>query len=490
MDDFKKLEAKFERTPVKLLDYEDATGVLHLQGHDSILHFSTAEEFAPHGVDENGWFSLRLRASDGHEILIHHAVRTGSTQHGWKEGKYHTIDIFPNVVISNSRGVSKTRSIRRISFRLNKLSQFFYYHHAETLRAHDLTEEQKALLEGLRYNHDWGPFLPDDIYIVHNYPEFFRFKVGNRAYSVWAGGTRTAASVSTLNAVVYPVPTIEFDEPVDIQEALDRIWEWRRFFNQLAQSELEFESVWLQGPGDDRSPIGNVYLPNLPNVQRRNTRQRRPHEVSVYNLPLSQWEEREQLGEVMRKWLELGEERRVFRTRLGGVIADMTERVDASDIIELSSGIEALDELGGKKSFPPNLVGEMAKAAAEKAKAAKIEISIERLGGVLGSLQRPSLALRLRELSRRVSPEVSEADADTLAKSVAKIRNTSAHGASLEAQIQPLVSPTIAALAALCGRFDLETAGMPSRASNGARSWPLQQFEEAMKFLRKVQYPS
>ena len=438
-------------------------------------------------MDENGWFSLRLRGSTGLEILIHHAVRIGWSEHGGHGEKAHTIDVFPNVVIANSQGISETQSVRRISFRLKKLSDFFYYRHAEALRAHDLTPEQKALLEGLRYNRDWGPFLPEDIYVIHNYPEFFRFRIDDRTYSVWPGGTRTGATVSKLSAVVYPIPTIEFQEPVGIQEALDRVWEWRRFFAQLAQSQLEFEAVWLQGPGDERGPVGNAYLPNLPNLQPRKGRERKGHEVSAHNLPLTQWEEREQLGEVMEKWLELGEQRRMFRSRLGGVIEDMADRVDASDIIELCSGIEALDELAEKDTFPAGLVGHMAKAAAEKAGEAKIEIPLDRLCGVLGSLQRPSLALRLRELSRRVSPSVPDADADILAKSAAKIRNTSAHGASLEAQIQPLVSPTIAALAALCSRFDLETAGMPCRGSNGARAWPLVQFEEAMNYLRQLE---
>ncbi|MDR3530009.1 MAG: hypothetical protein P4L90_05575 [Rhodopila sp.] len=331
---------------------------------------------------------------------------------------------------------------------------------------------------------DNGMFTPREVYVVHAFPVFFAFRVEDRSYQVGAGGRSSGGHWNRIDERIYPVASIAFDAPVNIETALDRVWEWRRFFAQMAMLPLPFEAISVQGSLDDSAPSANLYLPNL---------KRRAHKVTGFNglsphqLALNLWPDREHLGETMREWLSRDAVRRGFRVRLGRVIERMNRRLDPIDLVELGSAVDSLDELATGTSLPADVLNAIVDAAHTAATAAKTDIGRNRVSGLLGTLQRPSLATRFAALGATLSPLIGEEGAALLARSASKIRNASAHGGALNDQIQPRLSSTVEALTALCARFDLETCGVPCRSSSNARTIAPRRFDEGLEQLRRLE---
>lgn len=485
MDDFFKLEEKFKHAPVRLLDH-NASGVLRLRGRKSRLEVSSGSLIHIDQLEDNGWYDIRLRSSDGREILLHHAITVGSASHHWssESDTAHTLTIFPNVVVDDIRGLSNGHRVQKILFRLHGLHNFFHYQHSESLQGYEATFEQIETLRSMRYvpDREDGPFQPRGIYVIHEFPVLLNFRVGDRAYQVWSGGSFSGGSWDRIDARTYPVAEIAFDLPVSIETALDRVWEWRRLFAQMAMVQLPFEAISVRGTLEEQAPSANIYLPNL----KRRAPTKGPHSLSARHLALNSWHDREKLGEAMRGWLERDHVRRRFRVGLDHVIERMERRIDPSDLIDLGSAVDSLTELVPAGTLPVGALDSMVSAAHSAARAAGARIDRERLAGLLGALQRPSLAKRFAGLASGISPPMSSNDAELLVRSATRIRHASAHGGAISDQLQPRIAPTIDALTALCVRFDLESCGFSSRSSADARTMSKIRFDEGLEQLRTI----
>jgi len=55
---FQEFEKEFARTPVRLIDFGSASGVLALRGPQSSLHVASEKFFAPPHGDDNGWYDI------------------------------------------------------------------------------------------------------------------------------------------------------------------------------------------------------------------------------------------------------------------------------------------------------------------------------------------------------------------------------------------------------------------------------------------------
>ena len=92
----------------------------------------------------------------------------------------------------------------------------------------------------------------------------------------------------------------------------------------------------------------------------------------------------------------------------------------------------------------------------------------------------------MKELCKRAGLATSS-EIDLLVKTAREIRDDIAHRGTASEQRNPLIAPTVEALAALCAAFDLHNAGVPSkRAANGFDSlWKLH-FHDAMGELKQL----
>lgn len=487
MKTFAELEDAYQRMPVRLIDYGDATGVLFLKGHDTLLQATSKKPLHPGSVDANGWFDLRLRAPDGRALLLHNALIQSTSSHRWGERTRdaYGAEIFPNLVVDNADALAADNKVRRVTFRLTALENFFHYEHAEPLLGFSRKPDQIEALEAMRFEREGrtDPFLPDRVYVMHNYPTYFGFKIRDRKYEVWSGGQESMGNVHRIQTEAYPVATISFDVAIDLNSALDRVWEWRTFFSEMALLPLPLHSVSVAGSVEERATTADLYLPNLPKYGNPS---RGHYSISPAYLPLNGWAERDALADGMRRWLEHGEQRRTFRGKLYRVIESMTRRSDANDLIELASATESLAEVFAKEALSRATLDAMTDAAHAAAVEAGASIERQRIRGVIGSLQRPSLAARYEALGKQTRPPLPKRDAQLLGRSATQIRHASAHGGAVDDQLQPRVSPTIQALAALAARFDLESCGTPSEAAGG-RTMTKRRFDDGIDMLRRIE---
>jgi hypothetical protein len=488
MDAFEQIERKFERYPVRLLDHEGASGVLRLEGGRSQLDVTSGSHLHFERSDEAGWFDVRLRGSDGRDLLLHHALTTSSGSHYWSEGSAdaHVASIYPNIVVDDVRGLTSDGTVQIVQFQLKGLHNFFYYDFTESLRGFGATPDQVEALRSLRYKSgdDDGPFAPREIYVVHDFPVLIDFRVEDRVYQVWQGGRFTHGSVVSVNATTYPVASIAFDHPVDIESALDRVWEWKRFYAQMAMSPLPLEAIAVCGSLDVKAPTANLYLPN---IDQHPVEADGPNKLSPRHLALNFWKDRQALSDCMARWLVAENDRRRFRVRVDRVIERMNRRVDPNDLVEIGSAVDSLSALAANSPLPDGVLSKMVDAAHAVSEEGKAGIDRDRINGLLGGLRRPSLVKRFTGLGVGIDPPLEKKDADLLAKTAAQIRNASAHGGAISNQIQPRVAPAIEAITALCVRFDLETCGFPSRSSADARVMSKVRFDDGLDHLKSLE---
>lgn len=488
MKDFAAFETKYERTPVRLIDYESATGVLFLKGMDTLLHSTSPSAFHPGPIDENGWFWLRLEAPDGQVILLHHALTLGESNHRWGDERPDTFssEIYPNLVVDDIRGLTNDHLVSRVMFRLRGLHYFFYYRHTEPLLSFDGTEEQVAALRAMQLKGlgDEDLFAPNRVYVTHDLPTYLSFGVADRTYEVWTGAKEKFGSLHKIDVEAFPIASIAFDQPVDLDTAIERMYEWRTFFSQIAMVPLQVESVSVQASLELRGPIADLYIAG---ASRYPDLSKSHYALHPAYLPLNSWKDRSAMSDCMQRWLQLQDKRDTFRRKLYRVIESMNLRVEARDLIELASAVESLEELAEGEPIQREALDSMSRAAHEASIAAKLEIDENRIRGVLGNLQRPSLAQRYARMGERVTPRLSAADAEMLARSATRIRHASAHGGALDQEMQPRIAPTVQALAALCARFDLETNGVPIRSGSDSRVLTKRRFDDAIDTLKQIE---
>ena len=483
MQRFDEIEEKYAVAHVRVCSEEDLVGVLRVAQRETAIDL-LSRKFFHLERSQNGWFDLELMGPDGRKIFAHNAIAMSKGKHQPQDhGTTHFASVHPNILVMDSRGLDSDRRVAAVHFQVEGLKNFFYYQYTEPLDCSGISEEARATLLGMRYDQEQEKDFnePAFAFIVHELKEVLEFRVEKRLYRVWMGGNESYSWGQHFQFRIRPTAAILFDEPVTIEEALNRVWEWRRFFVQLAMQHLNFEAVGFLASHDDRAAVGSVYLPN---IDKRKAAEGH-YKLGPACIPLNSWNEREALSVAMRTWLEQSDTRKAFRARLDQVIDKINRRTDQMDIIELSAGIDSLAELDQKESYPEGAVAAMAEAAGSAAADHKVALSVDRLRSILAQLQRRSLAEKMRELGRRAMPEVDIQDIELVISTARKCRDDATHRGAVSEQRQSQVGPVVEALASMCVAFDLRDAGVPRRSSNASSCYWVIRFSDALAELKR-----
>ena len=252
-----------------------------------------------------------------------------------------------------------------------------------------------------------------------------------------------------------PIALINFDKPTTVDQAINHVWDWRRFFSQITMEQLRFQSIWARCKKRPRG-YASLYLPNLKQELPKTRRY-----ISHGSLaPLNGWKKRRVLGQIMQSWLTKQEERRVFRVNLEGVIADMNEVATPDHVLSLCAGIESLAELDSASRYSKDNVATLVEGAKVAAKEAGISVEVGRLRGLLGLLRKENLPQRVRTLGAAIEEHLPS-EYEIILGPTQKIRNARAHGSSGLERFMPSLSPTTHALAGMCVMWDQKTSGLP-----------------------------
>lgn len=125
----------------------------------------------------------------------------------------------------------------------------------------------------------------------------------------------------------------------------------------------------------------------------------------------------------------------------------------------------------------------MAEAAVSAAAAADVEVDLLRVRGLLGSLQNDDLRRKLRRMASVAAPETETVATESWINVVLPLRLFGAHGRTPAVEQDHIAGPAVEGLTALCARFDLQSAGVPDRAREHARSMPRLKWDEALRSL-------
>lgn len=458
-----EFEKRYASVPVRLaMKGRSGSGVLSLAGPDTQVTLSSSEyqrERDPH----TGWFDLVLEQNNGAKILLHNALtNTTGMPHGERrEWEYR---IFPNLVVLDAEQILPSGKVRSISFTADGLEDIFYYELAEWQSLHGAPARTLKALRNLRsiekvYPRDYEYFSPRDVYLLHRLPRVLRERVGDRIYEIWLGLSERHHH-NALTLAPRAIATLRFDRAVPLDTALDAVWAWRRFFQQLAMKPLPFGEMSCRGSGRRQQRSSDLYFPNM--EQDAPKASRHPIEFRASHVPYGQWKHRRKFAEAMRRWLEADERRRLFRARVDRVLEQMRHETSSRLVMDLCAAIESLTELKGPSAVSDKDVAAIADAAGAAAAKATPPIPKDRVRGLLALLQHQSLPQRMKLLAAALEPELDKADAREIIKSARDLRNFEAHGSYWDEMTMPLVAPTLDALASLCVFWDLKTSGFPA----------------------------
>jgi hypothetical protein len=455
-----EFEKRYASIPVRLaMKGRSGSGVLSLAGRDTKVTLSSPEyvrERDPH----TGWFDLVFEQNDGGKILLHNAL-TNSTGMPHGERREWEYRIFPNLVVLDAEQILPSGKVRSISFTAEGLEEIFYYELAEWQPLHGAPAGTLKALRDLRaiekdYPRDYEYFSPRDVYLLHRLPRVMRERVGDRVYEICLGlSERHHHNAVTL--APHAVATLRFRRSVPLDTALDAVWAWRRFFQQLAMKPLPFGEMSCRGSRRAQQRSSSLYFPSM--EQDAPTGSRHPIEFRASHVPYGQWKHRRKFAEAMRRWIEADERRRLFRVRVDRVLEQMRNETSSRLVMDLCAAIESLTELKGRSATSDEAVAMIADAAIAAGAKTKPAVPEERIRGILGLLQHQSLSQRMKLLAAEAEPEVTKGNAREIIRLARDLRNFEAHGSYWDEMTLPLVAPTLDALASLCVLWDLKTSG-------------------------------
>lgn len=468
MKTFRDLEKDHHRMAVELIDApESGSGFLILDRQNTVAVLTTSG-YLGHPADESGWYDLTLRSSNSRSILLHNALTTTSISSSMNERSFEE-HIYPNLVILNAESLGKARQIKSVSFRLARLRTFFHYQHIERQWLYQAPPETVEKLKDLRRDRPQGYdfFSPSEVYVLHRVPRAMRFKIQDRTYEIHMGLSSQGLGWNQLRLSSEPIATITFESPVSIDQAIDKVWDWKRFFTVFGMNPMPVTSLSAKGRVGPRERDADFYLPAYED-EPDNEGLHRLHPATV---PLNRWKDRKRLQAIMRNWLERSSERQVFRALLAGVIEDLPKRISLDDVVKLCAGVETLDELDEASPISGAHLERLSAATSKAIDEHTIPVTKQRVDSVLAMLRNQSLPQRLRLIFDRLGPVVSDEDATLLRKAVVELRNIAAHGKNYTDQMMPRIEPTVTALASVCAMYDLFLAGfLPSEGRHLGRA--------------------
>ena len=449
MTSFSDIESEFGTQPVNWLDHAgNSIALLTLNGQESKLVVSSPDFHFLRG-DYRGWLDMQLVDRKGDQILVHNALpgirRMPMTRNSQRVGNY-TTEVFPNYIILKSQNLGQNNSVSRICFEFAGADKFFHVDLIKSLYTHELSDEEAKLLKDIgKKSTPPGKLDPLYLYSIEKPKARIRFKVDDRTYSVVHGIGGEGLGWPSISIRISSILSIQFDGLVSIETATSRVWEWLGYFNQLGMQSHNLIS--LSAYSSTRSRDGaDFYLPNL--------RQELPHRrlsfnTSVANLPYSLWKDRNRFGALMKRWLELADQRRFFRAALNRVVSELNERQDHVDIVLLCSAIESLDELSNKGTT--------------------LQQMIEAAGNT-------------------VSLFSQNIDWEEFSKKAKKLRNDVAHGHWLDDRQIQSGTALVEVLASVCALYDQVTAGMTDIKASKSQMAMVTRLEENWLHFKHLQH--
>lgn len=478
MRTFTEIEEKHRRIPITT---DDATGIL-LIGGDETLAILTGNTLVGQEADEEGWFDLAVTRAGGSKILLLKSFTTQEIHHGWPietpASRYET-HIYANTLVFRAEALDDSRQVRRISFCGRGLSAFFNY---ETLESHAMrdpsekTLEHVAALRAEGRKHD--VLRPYYVYIAHGLPRVLSFKHDHAKYEVHiTSGTSWSGGRGNLQIIAEPLLIITFDTPVSIEQATERMWDWTRYFTQIAFEDLPVTAISVASKIGVRAPEADLYLPSSGSHREERSK------LHPAYTPYNSWRERHRLGRSMQAWFAGDANRWTFRALVDQVIRSVNRRTDIQDLVKLCAAIETLDELVEAKAPSKASLRTLAQAAIEAANAHNIGVGTDRIIGALSMLRRPGLSQRMRLLASKL-PMIDPEDGELVIRSAQKLRNMAAHGEGLRDLRSAVLAPTIMGVAALCVLYDLHSCGIPHKFRQSSALKAFTNFTSAVNSLR------
>lgn len=441
----------------------DASGHLSLSGESSRLTVNSSN-FHNFSGDNFGWFDLEIVDSADRQIWLHNALSSGRWMPGVRQGVSvgtYTTKIYPNYAVIDADQLGKARKVKQVNFQLSGLDQFFINNLIEWQSGYDLSPPQQQLLKSLRMKgtRDYGFFDPHNIILLHRSRSVLQFKVSERTYRISIGLHSSSKGWTNTNLRTVPTASIRFSKPVEFEDALQRVWEWQQFFSQVAVKPMCLTAMSMHGPRSAHR-AASVYIPNWREVGVDN---KAGLGLSPHYIPYSDWKSRRELGRVMQAWLCKSDNRRFFRGAIGKVISSISERSDTVDITLLCAAVESLDESNGSGSYTKCTIRKMAEAATS----ASTQNDIERVKGLLGQLNRPSLKQRLQWLCKQTADMFCDYDTEAFINECIRLRNDISHGKMGSGTERGQDGPLIEMLLCLCILYDQHLAGMPNKLGCG-----------------------
>ncbi len=343
MKSFEELEKEHQQTLVQLDDAhsKQAEGLLQLQQDTTEVRLSTSERFQ-FSVDENGWFDLRLRENSGAVILLQDAISLGRRRYFGSASKRVEERIFPNIVVFGADHLSDDALVKTITFSFPGIEQFFFYPYFDDVVIQDQSADLVDKLfskkrDGLEV------FRPVIAFLANLMPDkLMEFEIEDRCYSVSSLFGYSATVGTKLEAFNQPVAKIDYQSSVTINDALEDVWTWKRFFEQVAFTSLSVNKLSVRSEGMEPYAFSDIYLPNVSLIEP---------EIHPGDVPLNMWKERADLAETMKSWLLIDRKRQLFRTSVSQVINSSKKRVSLNDVVMLCAGLESLSELEGEKNY-------------------------------------------------------------------------------------------------------------------------------------------
>jgi hypothetical protein len=283
---------------------------------------------------------------------------------------------------------------------------------------------------------------------------------------------------------VNPVARIAFGKAITIDDAMNALWDWRRFFVQIAFEELLPTAISARHRSAKRGYYADFYLPNL---LRSGQHEHSPHSFHPADVPLNRWKDRNKLSHLMQAWLEKSKERRVFRIFLDHVIARRNRRSSIEDVVSLCSGIDSLKEILAPSTLTKKDIDVLSKAAIAAAVEHEIDVAHPRIRNILGNLRGSSLRLKMESILSKAVPSLSDVEQKTLIDAGLQLRQMAAHGTATSEMTSPFTSPVVEALTAACVLYDVRSTGFLDDAARlGARS----HFRDAMGRIMQLKQRS
>jgi len=440
------------------------SGNIKLDGKNTLVDL-----FCEHMLDEKrsieGWFDVVLYKDhrvDGEDpILLHNAIYCGTRRHH-PDLKAWRVQIYPNYIIYRADALGEGHTIDTLTFSIEGLEHFFPYRDVETHWIEGLEENEKqAILVKLReHTESWmdnkpkgyGPLsydfsAPRRVNIEHKRTEIPPIEMDGTQYKVFGFGY---VNRRTKNSLTISLPT-----PVTIDAALDRMWEWSWFFNQIAYEQLDVLS--LRAKAGKESVLGDeeFYMPNLVRQSSRPT----SHLFPGY-IPFHEWTEVEQQQEWMTRWLAKREDRRIFRARLNATIPGRQTFDAVTQIGNLCGAIDSLTDFDDEAQISRATRKAMASAARDASIEGGEPAEIDRLSGLMGLINKTSLSAKVSSLLTLASPNLSDELRAKLVKHIVRLRQSSAHGQSMGSDTEPMALPISQILSSACVLYDLNSSAI------------------------------